>query len=90
VETRILAVEGPSFRSAQGTRSSRAAADAILRANGEPWDAFAPRGPVLPLGTRGAETALHDHERPHHVVLFVFEDVAVPDVLRALDPVLVG
>jgi hypothetical protein len=36
-----------------------------------------------------AERVLHNHERVHHVVLFVFENVAVPDVLGALDAVAV-
>src|SRR5262249_43120521 len=38
------------------------------------------------LTGRDARALLDDDQRPHHVVLFVLQDVAVPDVLVAARP----
>lgn len=51
------------------------------------------RGPVFCVENtsetmRSPTIRLDDHERVHHVVLFVFENVAVPHILGALHAVL--
>ncbi len=70
-------------------RASTLRCDRCLRKHPAPWlrrRVSAELNSNKPVDSQASRSS-EDNQRPHHVVLFMFQDVAVPHILRALDSV---